>query len=783
MLSVKYALSVIVPFRCENKESFYLFERLKNLIENFKSADDLPIEFIVVDSGSIEKYQIECKDFCNKNNIIYLYHDSVGKPFSIGACRDYGVVHARGKAVSFLDVDLRVSSDYWVRLLNLMQAWGISKYKKSFLAVPCLYLTQEGTIDFLERVDDLKFIDIYMRYLQGDKVYVESFALCSSVMIVDRIHYLSVGGHDPEFQGHGYEDFELYHRLLCEENIIPKADDYYRDQKTWDTYTYKGFRSHLSIVARPALMANLFVVHLWHPRPKNLSFYSSEKLSKNRNIWIDKFKKFATTGEHPNSLTAVENFRKVLFFGFPNSNSSACLRNVFPLIGEVIYINEYDFLDKQGNFSIEDFESMLSFNSIDLILFPNPYGNEVRLKIYEWSRKTGFPFYCYERGALPDSWFFDSKGCNADSESYCEKYWNQPLSSEQIEVTKRYIQHCIYGSTYLEKQGEQIGALALSSKLKIGGKKVLFVPLQRPSDTVIKYMIGNAQSYFNFIKVIDKLAERLQSLGWVVLCKKHPSETEVISLKYAKYVDEDTNFIDLLDLADRVALINSGVGVYSAMMRKPCYIFGEAFYQFDGVNKRVESINFEEDEKIDILAKDILLGFDVDYDKCLRFINYLISDFYSFGKAKTKIRKEPDGSLRTITTSIDFYKFNLDGKNLYEYEQKDRPKINNSSPLFERYGLDIHMKKRGEVIQKNDIKPQANNLKKVESIPFIKADAVSIVAEGSVNKVLNEVKSHVKTKEEIRRAKLNKFKRDPYKFCFDSKNPITRACRVFFKKK
>ncbi|WP_230478948.1 hypothetical protein, partial [Kingella kingae] len=39
-------------------------------------------------------------------------------------------------------------------------------------------------------------------------------------------HYLSVGGHDLAFRGHGYEDFELFHRLLCEDYIVPKSQDY-----------------------------------------------------------------------------------------------------------------------------------------------------------------------------------------------------------------------------------------------------------------------------------------------------------------------------------------------------------------------------------------------------------------------------------------------------------------------------------------------------------------------------------------------------------------------------
>ena len=278
-MKTKVLLTVIVPFRCELSETYYLIERLRDLLSSI--PQNLPIEFMVVDSGSQPEYSRECQEICQFHNVTYLYHNSLGQPFSIGACRDYGVQHAKGKAVSFLDVDLRAAPDFWVRLLTLMEAWGISKYKKSFLAIPCLYLTQEGTVEFLRHENEnVKFADFYLRYLQGDKSAVETLALCSSVMIVDRYHYLSIGGHDLEFRGHGYEDFELYHRLLCEDDVIPKTEDYYKDHKTWDTYSYIGFRSHLAMIARPALMMNLFIVHLWHPRPKTVSFYTPSSVTR-----------------------------------------------------------------------------------------------------------------------------------------------------------------------------------------------------------------------------------------------------------------------------------------------------------------------------------------------------------------------------------------------------------------------------------------------------------------------------------------------------------------------
>lgn len=752
-------LSVIIPFRCEHQSTHYLINRLEDLLTSLPTT--LPIEFMVIDSGSAPIYQQECQSLCQQHQISYLYHDSLGQPFSIGACRDFGVRHANGKAVSFLDVDLRVAPDFWQRLLVLMEAWGISKYKKSFLAIPCLYLTQEGTIEFLEVDNDIKFTDFYLRYLQGDKVAIENLALCSSVMVVDRVHYLSVGGHDLAFRGHGYEDFELYHRLLCEENIIPKTKDYYLDQKTWNTFTYKGFRSHLAMIGRPAMMMNLFVVHLWHPRPKTASFYAQKSITHNRTIYVDKFKQFVETQFHPEPLSQTD--KNVLFFGKQHTNASSCLKDVFPFLGNVVYVSEYHFVNQAGDLLVEDFTHLLTHHHIDKIIFPNPYGNPARLAIYQWCKQNDFPFYCYERGALPDSWFFDPHGFNADSISYSPTIWDKPLSDEQQQTVANYLHDCLFGSNFLEKQSDRIGGEALLHKLQIGAKKVLFVPLQRPSDTVIKYLAGNIQTYANFLQVIDEIAQNLMSKGWVVLCKKHPLETESPNLQYAKYVPEDTHFMDLLEMADRVALINSGVGIYSLMLKKPTYIFGEAFYAHEGLNKTVEAMDFTDQANINTLTKDIIAGHVVDVEKMHRFIHYLVEEFYSFGTAKTITRTEKDNSLRTITTGIDFYQLRLDGNLVFNYEKVPRPALSLSAPLFERYGLDIHLAH-----------------KKTE--PTATAIPSNTGATKTANKTATFIINHLKN--EKRRssvqAKLAKFKRDPYNFFNDSKNPVIRMGRVFF---
>ena len=770
-----YDLSVIIPFRCENEDSLYLLERLEELCKGLVKHS--AIEFIVVDSGSLIKYSKQCEKICQDSHCKYLFQDTRGKSFSLGGSRDYGVQHASGNAISFLDVDLRVSPTFWDRLLVLMKSWGISEYKKSFLAVPCLYLTKQGTDEFLlTKESESKYQNIYLEYLQGQRESVESFAACSSVMVVDRLHYLSIGGHNPEFDGHGYEDFELYHRLMGEENIIPRADAYLKDTKNWTSATYNGFRSQLSIIARPALMMNLMVFHLWHPRPKKSSFYNPQKLQDNRNLIFKAFEDFDKNKNHPAPLISADaQDKNIVFFGKLNTSAFDCIRNMLPILGNIMCLSEYDLVDLTTHEIKESLLDIIALNNIKMFLFPNPYGNPARQAIYNWCRLNSFPYLCFERGALPDSWFLDENGFNADSLSYKNIDYSKNLSQEVCDDVSHYIYSCLQDKQPLEIQGERKGGKAFLESQSILGKKVLFVPLQRPSDTVIKHFIGDVASFDNFISVIDKLAGILKSYGWVTIVKKHPLETIRPQFANAIYAPDSAHFLDLLEACDASALINSGVGVYSMMMQKPCYIFGDAFYQVKDVNQKINADEYENQSALEVLSKKIISGYNFDTQKMLKFISFLKNEFYSFGLSSTKQRKEADGSLRTITTGINFYDLKLYGRQIYNYLPYEKQPLSRNAPLFERYALDIYNKSK-RIEPAKQVSPKEKP-KKIEQVkPSVTRLTKVQNRQGLINVAtyMELVNSNPNIK------KLNKLRNNPYKFFDDAKVPLLRKLRVLF---
>jgi len=282
---------------------------------------------------------------------------------------------------------------------------------------------------------------------------------------------------------------------------------------------------------------------------------------------------------------------------------------------------------------------------INLVVMPNPYGNKRRMYIYEELKKLQFPVVVFDRGALPDSWFFDT-GFNADSDSYHPLIWDKTLEKEvKIDIIN-YIDSVKKTGKALEEQGNRIGGKQLREELGLEGKKIIFIPFQRPEDTVIKFF---SDGYNTFINEVDNLQKNLQKvLGeeWVILAKKHPLEISHPTSSIS-FVDDNTNIYDLIELSEYVVLINSGVGVLSMLWEKPVLYFGEVFYGHKNINISVRSYK-------DVLYH-IKKGFQVDKESVYKFIAHLRNSVYSFGNFETEKVLQKDGSYRNITRYIDFY--------------------------------------------------------------------------------------------------------------------------------
>jgi len=658
-------LGVIIPFKY-NKERPEDISKIENILSINRPSGVL---LYIVDCGSPSDIGDEIKRLCKKYDTEYVYYPGENEIFSIGKARDVGVMYAKTEFVFFQDVDLVPYEGFYSELLAEIENQNLRENFYDFLMVPCLYLTPEGSEEFLSLSGKDRKSQFINYYINKNVQKIQNYAPGTSAIVVNRFHYLSVGGHRKEFSGHGFEDFELIHRLAAMANRFYRPHRYYTDYKSWDTYDYTGFRSMFRLFGDSLMIKGIFLCHIWHP-PYSVSSAYRLQNKNNSKLLCEFMKEFDTTNEHPQPLIDIY-MGRTLALGGPKDAFHKSLWQIKPLLGDVEYKSEHEF------HTVDEFIDYLNKNKFDRVFMPNPYGNEKRLSIYKELRKRNIKYIVSDRGALTDSVFFDENGFNADSASYDPKIWDRELSDEEELLVDRYIEQEIFSDETLESQGERVGKLVLAEKYGIKHtNKVLFVPFQRPSDTVVKYFSGSVKDMDDFVNFVERVADLLDD-SWKILAKKHP--LEITSPKSSKItmVDDDTHIKDLLDIADAVLLINSGVGVLSMMWGKPVLYVGEAFYKHEKINVKVNS----PEEAVEVLNK----GFSVDMKVVKRFIHYLIAEFYSFGKVTYEKVIKADGSYFNVTRNIRFYQVAFPGYGVVKGQIRSKPYIPITSPLFDRY--------------------------------------------------------------------------------------------------
>ena len=392
---------------------------------------------------------------------------------------------------------------------------------------------------------------------------------------------------------------------------------------------------------------------------------------------------------------------------------------------------------------------------------------------------------------MPDSWFID-EGFNADSESYNYDKWSTELSEEDIIDTEEYMNSVIQSGSTLEKnnnfRGDIVTQEDFNVKHRVGNRKILFIALQRPSDSVIKYFSGNAKGFDGFIDNVNKVVESLNPHEWFIVVKKHPLEPgfpeSMKKIDNMLLVDKEYHIHDLLSIANKILLINSGVGLLAMLFRKPVIHMGEAFYSHPTINIHAS------DSKA--VVKALESDFQVKEDDIVKFIHYLKNNFYSFAKAKYKNRVEKDGSSRSILENLEFYQ--IRGINEAEIDVQYRT---NPIPLLSKiYGFFLpsivrESKKDPSVFASpvdvmdyltSSVKKKVDLRSKVDLPIELAEEKVEIAQEGKLYLIDNTLSVLDKNINVLIR-KRNKFVRNPYDFFGDSQNIFVNKLKFFYRNK
>lgn len=649
-------LTVIIPIR--TSDTYDLVERIK-----YRSLDESAgdgVSFLVVDYGSKDSDGELIRDVCRNLKFDYVYTRVNDYSFSAGAARNLGAQYARTKYIMHEDVDLFPYKGYYNDLLKEIILQDLDSNWKKFITVPAIYLSEEATESMLVRGVDRS--ELVHKYLTGHKD-IWTVLPASSVILVNRHYYLSIGGYNPAFNGWGLEDLEYAFRLVhAGSEFMPPHDNRFLVEGGYASFSaYRGWRTRFRLHGDLLMRKSIFAVHAYHPRDS--VWFNPERHALNKSIYDVSVKRVE---EGSYRLTPLRDLNKgsSLIFG---RGTFAYNDALLPLWGD-LHVKGYQYFTEK---------SVLEYireNHIDRVIFTNPYANEERTRTYNAIRSAGVKFYVVERGALPDSMFIDETGFCCESTKYKREHWPE-LTLERRSRVEAYIAREMSNDIALEKQGDRIGADDLREKLGIpSSKKVLFIPFQSRSDTTVNYFAGSIGSFDNFVDLARDVTRRLSS-DWVVIFKNHPLSG--VSEDIPGAVNADFAHIkDLINISSYVLLMNSGVGVVSALFGKPVIYTAQAFYADDGLNRHAAS----SDDVINIIND----GFNVVELSRLKFISYLIEDFYSFGKFTTEERNYTDNAKLTITTNIDYYRVNLDGERIMDSVDVDK-KHNIKLPIYDIY--------------------------------------------------------------------------------------------------
>lgn len=727
--SILKMLTIITPFYSRDSES-YLPARARFFIENCCTAPWA--ERIFVDQGSPDFIAKPLKSLCAERGIKYISLNMGGVPFSAGKCRNAGARNALGEFLLFEDVDLIGDDGLYEALREKLTSRDIEfNYLEM---IPCFYLTEAASKEYEEMDEGLRSGFVYDAYLSLDRNKIKNVAPATSCLLLRRHFYLAEGGVREEFFGHGYEDFELTHRLAARARKFYRSHNYYSHDYKYDSFEYKGYRTFFSLFGRQNLAEKNFLVHLHHEPARDYGY--KESSSRNKALFEGFAKKYDESFDGPPALDDANAKITTLCLGSRIGLPFKGLRQVIPFLGKIVYREEKDFKDR------DDFFCFVEDNDISRVFFLTPYGNEDRLEVYQWCRDKKFPMIVFDRGALPDSWFFDSNGFNADSASYASENWDHSLPDQRMSEVEKYIQQLCSSDATLEENGARKGDYEFRRRFELIDKKVIFAPLQRPNDSVIKNFSGAVAGVNEFCGKLAALSKLLPR-DWRIIVKQHPLESEKIEIPGVIVLPNDVHVYDAILASDAVVLINSGVGLLSLCFGKPVYCFGKSFYTHKGLAEKVN----DEYELLNLLLADP----KVDFERVRRFVSYLVFDFYSF--AKTTYKKVVDRKgFRNVAVHMDFYALNIPPEARIRFDFRMDP-IPSGSPLYDFYRSYFFQqqgqKKITEIapvkalvkkeVGKSEVKPAGQEKTLPTTLPVRKvATPAPSLNEGSIRKNISE---------------------------------------------
>lgn len=690
------SLSVIIPLR-EN-DNVDVAERLR-----WKRIPTW-VEVIVVDDGSKDSAPIEAA--VKELGWTYLYLQTCDAPFSLARARNRGIRAATGEFLYFEDVDFLHQGHFYSRLQRV--ASNMDAVPFNFAAVPALFLTEAASDNLIESLGDGSALDskiddylAQLPFINPDEPneLCASFAPVGSNILVRRDLCFHVGLFDEFFNSWGGEDRDFIFKLLNHNSSILKPRDFSATKK-WKihrTNAYEGWRSIYRLHGDWLRDLGIYAVHLYHPD----------------NAWKDpQMRRANFTYAETKAREVASGHRKLYPEPLPETAP-----NVFIGRNPVFYndaimqaLGSVKVIDPDRSIAPSEFASSIEALAPIRVFFQNPYGNEWLLGVWRTLTAAGIRCVCAERGAFPNSIYFDEGGFCCDSDSYQRRNWE---SCEPVDA-RRYLADLRSGGSALEPQGTKEVA-ELKEKIDPSKRSVLVV-LQSLTDATTLHFSSPMADYSEFLQTVRDLCDAGR---YNVLIKNHPLNTRDPISGVGIKVDQYPIY-DLFDIADAVVTLNSGAGLLALGAGRQVITLGTSFYAHDGLAEQANDL------------KSLMQLLDVaappDDDAVNRFYGYLLNSFYSFADWVYGSRAYSDATKMSTMADVRFKKIVIGNISALV----TRPKMNDHSIIMDPYALDRYLHKAGVKTTAGQAVPRASDrMSAAQTITAAKfeSDARSAVAD------------------------------------------------------
>jgi predicted glycosyltransferase involved in capsule biosynthesis len=282
-------LTVIISVRTSTH--YDMIARLRNRLIDAEIPPS--VSFLVVDEGSPEEAASKLKVECDALGFEYVRVESNKERFCAATARNFGALAAVAPYIMHEDVDLFPYPGFYKAIVEEIGLQRLEERPTAFITVPAIYLTEAATSSVLEGKITKNAI---LHDLLTRRLLVKTYLPASSVLVVNRSYYLSIGGYNTGFDGWGLEDLEFAYRLTSSSNSFPPPADYTSlTEKGFATASaYRGWRARFRLHGELVARKGIAIFHAHHPRDPG--WVSKERHEANKRLFFECINRFEVEG-------------------------------------------------------------------------------------------------------------------------------------------------------------------------------------------------------------------------------------------------------------------------------------------------------------------------------------------------------------------------------------------------------------------------------------------------------------------------------------------------------